>query len=142
MNEYIERIVRAKNNIALFKNMKDDDIKSIVKNVQFIQYYPGETIIRQGEMSTEIYLVTNGTCEVRHDTKIVGKIEKNQPFGEFAPIINEPRSATIIAKDKVTAILFELNLELLEKSLSGYAIMYKNFVDILIKKIEKGNKFN
>lgn len=139
MDENIQKIIKAKHNISIFKDMKDEDIVAIIQKVKFIHYQPSETIIEEGENTKEIYLLIEGECEVFHHGKLVAMIQKNEPFGEFAPITHEKRRATIVAKTEVKVIAFRLNIALLENTLNGFSILYKNFTDELIKKLEASN---
>lgn len=140
MDKLVEKIIQAKQNISIFKNMKDEDIKAIIKDIKFLHYAPKEAIIREGDTGKEIYLLIEGECEVIHHAKKVATILKNEPFGEFAPITHEKRKATILAKTDVKVIVFSLNIQLLEAKLEGFTILYKNFVDELIKKLEASNE--
>lgn len=138
-DQHIAQIIHAKNNISIFKNMADNDIKSILKDVKFLHYNENEKIIQEGEKSKEVYLLISGECAVKHRGKEVAKILPNEPFGEFAPITHEERKATIIATTDVKVIVFSLDIELLEEKLKGFTILYKNFVDELIRKLEASN---
>lgn len=140
MDENIKKIIKAKDHISIFKNMEDRDIERIVQNVNFIQYQPNELIIKEGDSSKEIFLLVSGKCEVHYHGKVVATLHENEPFGEFAPITHQKRKATIIAKTDVKVISFRLNISLLENTLQGFSILYKNFSDELIKKLEVSNK--
>ena len=58
----------------------------------------------QGDPGDLFYLIRNGTVDVRiHDgrqEKKVAELTEGQYFGEAALITNEPRNATVIAKEE------------------------------------------
>jgi len=61
-------------------------------------------IIRQGDPGDLFYLIRSGAVEVRvHDgnqEKKVAELSEGQYFGEAALLTDEPRNATVIAKEK------------------------------------------
>lgn len=65
-------------------------------------YAPGETIIRQGEEGSELFIVLRGEVAVRHranddDTQEVTRLGPGKFFGEMSLMTGERRSATIRA---------------------------------------------
>lgn len=64
---------------------------------------PGDTLCKQGDVSTEIYILQDGHLEIflrdkrGRDKKISEITEKNSIFGEIGAILKQPRSATIRA---------------------------------------------
>jgi aquaporin Z len=62
----------------------------------------GETVMRAGEPGTEAYLVERGTLEVRlneasPDAAIAARLGPGEWVGEISLILDEPRSATVVA---------------------------------------------
>jgi len=62
----------------------------------------GETVMRAGELGSEMYLVDRGTLDVRlpeasSDGMLVAKLGPGDWVGELSLILDEPRSATVIA---------------------------------------------
>ena len=139
MEEIIDRIIKLKNKINLFKNMEDEDIKQILKDINFVSYQIGETIIKEGDTSEEIFILLDGKCKVNVGRTNVGIIEINQAFGEFSAITKSPRHATVRALRPCKVISFKIAFDVLEKELHGFSILYKNFVDELIIKIDSTN---
>ena len=140
--KYIESIIKSKRNINIFKNMRDEDIRKVIKDIKFIQYKEKETIIKKGDKDNDIYFLMEGRCNAVIDKSVVGIINKNQTFGEFSPLTNSPRKADIIASKPSKVIAFSLCLEATEEELGGFGILYKNFSKELIKKIEMSNLAN
>ncbi|HEX8199555.1 MAG TPA: glucose-6-phosphate dehydrogenase [Isosphaeraceae bacterium] len=60
---------------------------------------PGETIIRQGEMGSEMYFLCRGQVEVRDDGAgtLLTTLGEGQYFGELSLLLSQPRAATIRA---------------------------------------------
>ena len=135
-NKYLEQIIKLKNKISIFKDLPDNIIRNIVKDVRFMQFDMHEQIIKLGDDEEDIYFLLDGECRVMIDNhKTVGVLEKDQVFGEFSPITNTPRSATVKANTPSTVIAFKIDFDFLDKEINEYAILYKNFVTELIKKL-------
>jgi len=135
-NQHLDQIIKLKSNISIFKNLDDIIIEEIVTDVRFLQFDMHEPIIILGEEKSDIYILLDGECRVMIDNnKTVGVLKKNQVFGEFSPITNTPRSATVKANVPSTVLAFKINFELLDNKLNGYGVVYHNFVKELIKKL-------
>jgi glucose-6-phosphate 1-dehydrogenase len=67
-----------------------------------------EVIIKQGEIGTEMFLISRGDVEVVDvDGKVLNTLRPGDCFGEVALLFAEPRNATVRAKD--TCDLFVLD---------------------------------
>lgn len=90
--------------IPLFDNQTPNTLAQIADQMMVHRAKPGDTIIRQGDPGDLFYLIRSGTVEVRiHDgrqEKTVATLTEGQYFGEAALITNEPRNATVIAKEE------------------------------------------
>ncbi|HEX3057839.1 MAG TPA: cyclic nucleotide-binding domain-containing protein [Usitatibacter sp.] len=58
----------------------------------------GETIFREFEMGSEMYVVLEGQVELSIDGKAIEVLDLGEPFGEMALIDQAPRVATAVAK--------------------------------------------
>jgi len=58
----------------------------------------GETIFREFEMGSEMYVVLEGQVELSIDGKVIEVLDLGEPFGEMALIDQAPRVATAVAK--------------------------------------------
>ena len=74
-------------------------------------YRPGEVIFHQGDLGNCMYVIQSGTVEVvvRHDAGecCLQTLSEGDVFGEMALFINEPRSATVRARNEVRALTLE-----------------------------------
>ncbi len=140
VEENLQKLIKFKSKIKFFNNMEDEDIRFIVKNVNFIQFNAHEIIIQQDSIDEMIYFVLNGECRVTVGNKNVGTIEQHKIFGEFASITKERRSATIRANKPTTLLSFELAFEKFNNNPYSFAYLYKNITKELIDKINLNNK--
>ena len=59
----------------------------------------GETIIREGDMADEMYLILRGQVDVKDRAgKVVKTLKDGDCFGEIGLLMSTPRTATVIAK--------------------------------------------
>lgn len=138
-NYTLRRLIDSKDSISFFKNMEVEDIKHIVKDLEFVKFLKNEEIIRQGEETTQMYFLMSGKANVFVNNKPVGIIESDQIFGEFSAILGEKRQATVRAFEESTVLRFNLAFELFENDVYSFSMLYKNIINDLIAKILKVN---
>lgn len=73
-------------------------------NTGFLNFMPGDDIIRQGDMATEVFTILNGQADVFVDDTQVGKVLPDEIFGAMSVFTGEPRSATVRAKTSCTVL--------------------------------------
>ncbi len=138
--ENFNRLIGVKNKIEIFKGMLDGDIRTVVKDVNFMKFNPHETIIREGELGEEIFFLVSGICRVSANNKPVGLLNQHQIFGEFSAITKDLRTATIRTNSVVTVLSFKLSTDLFDEMPESFSVLYKNIIDELIKKIDLSNQ--
>jgi putative ABC transport system ATP-binding protein len=95
------RICEFLRTIDLFRALTPTQLTDVADKMTKRLYRPGETIIREGEIGEEFFLISDGTVDViRGDQRIAG-LAQGDFFGEVALISGEPRNATIVASDEV-----------------------------------------
>jgi len=97
--------------IPLFENQTPSTLAQIADKMMVHKAASGDTIIRQGDPGDLFYLIRSGTVDVRiHDgsqEKKVAELTEGQFFGEAALLTNEPRNATIVAKEEAVFYALE-----------------------------------
>lgn len=91
--------------LPILVSLEGYERQKIADVLESVSYAPGDVIIKQGDVGESFYIIESGEVEV---TKMVEGKEQKFPglkmgdyFGELALLNNEPRQATITAKDKV-----------------------------------------
>jgi CRP-like cAMP-binding protein len=73
----------------------------LAQAARFLEYGPGEPIVRQGEPGDTFYLVARGELSVRvlfdSGEREVAKLAHGAFFGEMSVLTGEPRSASVVA---------------------------------------------
>jgi serine/threonine-protein kinase len=81
----------------------------------------GTLIVSQGDIADEAYVITEGHCEAFRDERgrrvLLRTLGHGDVFGEGALFAQEPRNASVIAVDDVTAIV--VTQEVLDRELGG-----------------------
>ena len=63
----------------------------------FRAHKAGEVIFREGDPGEEMFVIRNGTVDIRVGDKTVATLEQDEVFGEMALVDHHPRSASAIA---------------------------------------------
>lgn len=74
---------------------EDDDMKTLFKKA-------GQTIIKEGEESTDAYIILKGEVDVVKNNKVIATLTENSLFGEIGLVDQRPRTATCVAKTGCT----------------------------------------
>jgi CRP/FNR family cyclic AMP-dependent transcriptional regulator len=94
--------------ITLLADISADDWSRILKLVETRQFRAGEDLIRMGDKDDSFYILTSGAVDVVIDGAngliVLATIGEGSVFGEIAFFDGEPRSATIRAKTRGTAV--------------------------------------
>jgi putative ABC transport system ATP-binding protein len=93
--------------IEVFQHLTPTEITNVAERMRRRHYKPGDTIIRQGDVGEEFFLVSSGHVDVAVQgpadltPRQVARLTRGNFFGERALITGEPRAATITADDDV-----------------------------------------
>ena len=130
---FFNRIYQLKK-ISLFHETSESKLIEICMMMKKEKFKKGETVFSEGEMGEKLYLIKKGKVKVFKDLKFIRELCEGNCFGEVSLLINEPRSATIIAESDLS--LFSLNKDDLN------SIIDKRMLDYLTKKISLQDNFN
>ena len=74
-------------------------------------FAPGASIIREGEVGDEAYMIVSGTCRALRARdgaqETLGTMTAGDVFGEMALLLAEPRAASVEAVDQVTVLVLD-----------------------------------
>ena len=70
------------------------------------RYEAGESIVREGETGTALYIILDGRARVEQEGRVLGEMKTGDFFGELALIEEHRRSATVIAEDSTQCVLY------------------------------------
>ncbi len=97
---------------ALFARLSEDQRGRLVDASSERQYAPGETIVKEGERSSSMFLVESGSVAVsiqgaRGESRDLTVLGAGAAFGEISLLTGEPRTATVRAVSETTLVEIE-----------------------------------
>lgn len=120
-------------NRALAANLMRQDANT---DFTLKEFNEGETIILEGDQSTDIYELISGEAEAVRDDKAVGTINEGEIFGEVSFFTGEPRNASVKATETcMVRIINESNFAEMMKTNPNFArsisrTLAKRFSDV------------
>ncbi len=97
--------------IPLFAHLRDAQLREVAARLKKAQVKKGATIFQKTDMSTELYIVNDGSLKAvlsddEGDEIVLARFEKGSFFGELSLLDGKGRSATIVAeKDSELSVL-------------------------------------
>lgn len=91
--------------IPFFDGWTGDELAQVDRVADYVSYGQGEALIKQGTTGYEFIVILEGEVEVQVDGQTVATLGPGDHVGEMALLSNNPRNATVVAKDKVRALL-------------------------------------
>jgi hypothetical protein len=71
-------------------------------DIRLKHYQPGDVIISEGEPSTEVLCLIDGLAQVTSHDVVVGEVRPSEFFGEIGFLLNQDRTAAVIAVNACT----------------------------------------
>lgn len=103
----IEKVLFLKS-VHLFDRIPSEQLVKVAQIAHEVEFEPDEVFIKQGEPGECLYVVVEGTAQVRLDgAGVVSTIQPRGVIGEMAILSGEPRSANCVAADHLLALKIE-----------------------------------
>lgn len=112
-------------------NLPKTTLKTVMSLAMSMSVKAGETVIQQGEVGNDYYIIASGRCQVvkrladSTDVQVLAELTHGDAFGEEAIIAQSPRSASVLMKEDGT--LLRLNKDDFSQHLQNQFI---NYVDL------------
>ncbi len=106
MNDDMSKLREALQKVDFFYSLSYVELDELIKSLKKRTVPAGNTIIRQGEKGDAFYLISTGSVSVSVRKGMMGgqkQIAELGPgafFGEMALVVEEPRTATIKARER------------------------------------------
>jgi CRP-like cAMP-binding protein len=79
--------------------------EQVLRTARTANYSAGDSVVREGDPATQLYLIVNGHARVEHEGREVGRMGPGEFFGELALIEQHGRTATVVADDELECVL-------------------------------------
>lgn len=129
--------------MPMFKNFSEREKKKFAKiEHSLLEFNRGEIIIKEGELSTELYLLVKGTALVTKTEDGVSirlaKLKPGDIFGEMAYYQKSPRRTNVIANESV--MVLQLDDQFFKKAGSDTKDKIKDYlIELLINRLDSMN---
>lgn len=130
----------------LFHEIYDDEIEEIIKDCLIAQYSPGDTIIKQGDTSTDICVILSGEVDIHVEkdgqSHYIASLGKGDLFGELVLINETKRTASIVCKEKCEILIlsYENFYTFFHKKPKVFSLMVLNITRLITKRLKNANK--
>jgi CRP/FNR family transcriptional regulator, cyclic AMP receptor protein len=83
--------------IPIFSDLADDEAKRLAAFASETSVAEGQILMKQGDYSTELIGIQEGTADVIQDGKKIASLKEGDLIGEMGLLEREPRNADVIA---------------------------------------------
>ncbi len=91
----LERL--AKTRVAAFDGLSDEQAQRCLGKSNIIECAAGDRILKKGGVARNLFVVLDGTLEVRDGDTLVRILSPGDVFGEMAFLLEQPRAADVYA---------------------------------------------
>ena len=89
----------------MFSSLSQKDLGRIAKASNEVTLDEGQIMVDQGDAGRDAYVIIEGTATVKRNGRKVGTVGPGEAIGEMALIDHGPRTATVTADGKLTALV-------------------------------------
>src|SRR5690242_10022230 len=90
--------------IPIFSYLPDDEAKRLAAFASETSVAEGQILMKQGDYSTELIGIQEGTADVIQDGKKIASLKEGDLIGEMGLLEREPRNADVIATSPMRVI--------------------------------------
>ncbi len=90
--------------IPLFSKLSDEEAKRLAAFATEQSVAEGQILMKQGDYSTELIAIEEGTADVLRDDEKVASLKDGDLIGEMGLLSREPRNADVIATSPMRVI--------------------------------------
>ncbi|MBF0286691.1 MAG: cyclic nucleotide-binding domain-containing protein [SAR324 cluster bacterium] len=130
----IEKVLLLKS-VAMLADTPDHILAELASILTEISVSSGETIVKEGEIGTSMYIIIDGKIGVYRNNKKLAILGNREVFGELAALSPEARTATIVAEEDTQ--LFRLDQEALHEFMGQYIEVAIGIINVLCQRLRE-----
>lgn len=88
--------------IEFFEGLSARELKSIARLMTRLEVREGRTLVREGTVGREFFVIIDGEAEVTRNGRRINHLGPGETFGEIALLDTSPRVATVTALSDMT----------------------------------------
>jgi CRP-like cAMP-binding protein len=89
----------------LFAACDKKELSRLAMAIDLIDIEAGKTLIRQGTVNHEAFVIESGEADVFIDDELVATIPAGEMVGEIGLLTRSPASATVVAKSDMSVLM-------------------------------------
>ena len=95
--------------VPMFEGASNAFVRDLVSNLKACVFTPGDYVVTYGEMGAEMFFIHRGRVQVvgEDGTTVYATLTEGDFFGERSLLMNEPRTANIVALDYCEVYMIE-----------------------------------
>lgn len=127
---------------SLFKDAPKLFHTKVAAKLKLVQYHPQEFIIKEGDPALAMYWILKGTVSVTSTDgeSVYAELNPGAVFGEIGILFNRPRTATVVARQKV--LVGVLTADALNIVLRSYPLIERRIRDEAQERLAMQDKKN
>jgi len=83
---------------SLFSSLPEEALRKLAFWVSELSVSEGKNLVEEGDYAYDLFIIQDGTAEVKHDGQTVAELGPGDVFGEMGVLKDEQRNATVVAK--------------------------------------------
>jgi CRP/FNR family cyclic AMP-dependent transcriptional regulator len=91
--------------VPLFATCSKKELRLIANEADQVEWREGRTVIQEGRLGSEFFVLIEGTVSVSRDGKRLRDLTAGEWVGEIALVANVPRSASVVTTSPVRALV-------------------------------------
>ena len=90
--------------VSLFSNLSEDDLRALATYADEVTVSEGKHLVDEGGYAYDLFVIVEGTAEVRMGEQVVAELGPGDFFGEAGVIEKTERNATVLAKTRMRLV--------------------------------------
>lgn len=124
--------------VSLFGTIPAENLSRIAQITEEVQYSANAPIFREGDYGDSLFIVVEGSVQIRKGNKDLATLGKGSFLGEMALLDQEPRSADAIVTEDTT--LFKIAQEEFYEVMGSNSEIMQGIIKLLTGRLREANE--